>query len=223
MTWALIAGSLKRGDDLRSDAAHAAFQRLLDSPGVLVSVGGGPARVHPRLKNLNIVVARGVDLAANAYRLPFTDAAIAGIHCEAVLEHLEFPDAAVAEMFRVVRPGGLVYAATPFLQPYHAYPDHYQNYTLRGHRRLFERAGFTVLDAGTCVGPTFALLDLMANYARELTPGRIPSRALEHALRLAGRVLRLPDLTLRHHPNAEKLASSTFVLAVRSAAAEPPL
>lgn len=215
MTWALIAGSLNRGDDLRSAAAQAALQRLLECEGVLVSVGGGPTRIHPRLKNLNILAGRGVDVTATAYRLPFADGTLGGIHCEAVLEHLELPDAAVAEMFRVVAPGGLVFAATPFLQPYHAYPDHYQNYTLRGHVRLFERAGFAILDAGTCVGPTFALMDLAANYARELTPGRVLSRALERIVRLASRVLRLPDIALRHHRNAEKLASSTFVLARR--------
>ena len=208
-----ILGALARGDDLRSAAAHAAFARLLDVSGPIVSVGGGPSRVHPRLRNLNILVERGVDAGANAYALPFADASLAGIHCEAVLEHLEFPGAAVGEMFRVLRPGALLFAATPFLQPFHAYPDHYQNFTLRGHRRLFERAGFTIVDAGACVPPTFALVDLLANYLREFTPGRIPSRVLERAVRLSGRVLRLPDVALRHHPAAEKLSSSTFVLA----------
>ena len=140
---------------------------------------------------------------------------MSGVHCEAVLEHLEFPDEAVREMYRVLAPGGIVFAATPFLQPYHAYPDHYQNFTLRGHVRLFERAGFSVMDSGTCVGPTFALVDLAANYAREFTPGRIPSRLVERAIRLAGNVVRLPDLRLRHHRESSKLASSTFVLAAK--------
>ena len=169
--------------------------------------------MHPRLRNFNILCTRGVDCTGTAYQLPFADATIGGIHCEAVLEPREYPDTAVREMFRVLRPGALVFAATPFLQPYHAYPDHYQNFTLRGHTRLFERAGFAIVDAGACVPPTFAMLDLAANYVREFTPGRIPSRLAERALRVAGRLLRLPDLALRHHANAEKLASTTFVLA----------
>lgn len=215
MTWSSVAGALGRDDDLRSAAAHAAFEKLLQRDGLLLSVGGGPTRIHPRLTNLNIVCARGVDLVATAYSLPFADASVDGIHCEAVLEHLEYPDRAVAEMHRVLKPGALLFAATPFLQPYHAYPDHYQNFTLRGHTRLFERAGFTIIDAGACVGPTFVLVDLLANYAREFTPGRWPSRALERALRIAGRALRLPDVRLRHHANAHKLCSSTFVFGVR--------
>jgi SAM-dependent methyltransferase len=208
-----LLAALARGEDLRSDAAHAAFRRLVERRGTLVSVGGGPTRVHPRLTNLNILCERGVDVTADAYRLPFRDASLAGVHCEAVLEHLEYPEAAVAEMFRAVENGGLVFAATPFLQPYHAYPDHYQNFTLRGHLRLFERAGFTVLASGSCVGPTFALVDLAANYAREFTPGRLPSRIAERGVRLLGRLFRVADLRLRHHAAAERLASSTFVLA----------
>jgi SAM-dependent methyltransferase len=215
LTWSLL-GAAARGDDLRSDAAHAAFEKLLAAPGATVSVGGGPVRVHARLRNLNILCERGVDVVATAYQLPFADGSLGGIHCEAVLEHLEFPDRAVAEMFRATRTQGLVFAATPFLQPYHGYPDHFQNFTLRGHRRLFERAGFTVLDAGTCVGPTFAIVDLAANYAREFTPGRVASRLLERAIRLGGRILRVPDLALRHHAASDKLASSTFVLAVKN-------
>jgi SAM-dependent methyltransferase len=211
-----LLGALARGDDLRSAASHAAFEKLLGSRGPLLSVGGGPARVHPRLVNLNILCERGVDVAATAYDLPFADASVGGVHCEAVLEHLEYPDRAVAEMHRVVRPGGLVFAATPFLQPYHGYPDHYQNFTLRGHQRLFERAGFRILDAGTCVGPTFTIVDLAANYAREFVPGRLPSRFFERLIRFGGRAMRVPDLRLRHHAASDKLASSTFVLAMKN-------
>jgi SAM-dependent methyltransferase len=217
LTWTAIAGCLGRGDDLRSAAAHAAFETLISRTGPILSVGGGPRRIHPRLRNLNIEfgggVDRGVDVVGTAYALPIRDASLAGIHCEAVLEHLEFPDTAVAEMFRALQPGGVVFAATPFLQPYHAYPDHYQNFTLRGHTRLFERAGFSVRDAGTCVGPTFALVDILANYVRELTPGRFPSRVLERIVRAGGRIARLPDVALRHHRAAANVASSTFVLA----------
>jgi len=223
LTWTGIAAAL-RGDDLRSAASHAAFEKLITRKsetlrgfeGRLLSVGGGPNRIHPRLTNLNILCTRGIDVTATAYALPFRDATVAGVHCEAVLEHLEFPERAVGEMMRVLEPCGLVFAATPFLQPYHAYPDHYQNFTLRGHVRLFERAGFRILDSGACVGPTFAIVDLLANYAREFTPGRVASRILERAIRAAGRVLRLPDLALRHHGHAPILCSSTFVLAEKS-------
>ena len=36
-----------------------------------------------------------------------------------------------------MKPGGRIFAAVPFLQPYHGYPDHYYNMTAAGLRNLF--------------------------------------------------------------------------------------
>jgi SAM-dependent methyltransferase len=212
-----VRACLVRDDDIRSPLAHAAFESLLRqrSRGVLLSVGGGPGRPHPSITNLNIVLVENVDLVGTAYQLPFKDSSIAGALCEAVLEHLEFPDSAVAEMFRTLVPGGLVFAATPFLQAYHGYPDHFQNFTLRGHVRLFERAGFRIVSSGTCVGPTFAAVDLAAGYVRELAPGRFLSRALERLVRLLGRPVRLLDVAASGHSRSSMVCSTTFVLAER--------
>jgi SAM-dependent methyltransferase len=140
-------------------------------------------------------------------------ASIGVIHCEAVLEHLEQPERAVAEMFRVLRPGGYVFAATPFLQPFHGYPDHFQNFTLAGHRALFARSGFEVVDSGPCVGPAFALVDVASNWAREHLPGRIVSRMTWLGIRLVGRAFVQLDRVLLRAEGAHVLASTTFVLA----------
>jgi SAM-dependent methyltransferase len=204
------------GGDRRSPRSREAFARVIaaaGADGAFLSVGGGPLRVHPRAKNLNIGPYPNVDVVATAYALPHADGRIAAIHCEAVLEHLEEPGLAVAEMFRALRPGGLVFAATPFLQSFHGYPGHFQNFTLDGHRRLFERAGFEILDAGPSVGPTFAAVDLLVNFAREFVPGRWPRAAASLAVAIAGGIVRPLDRWLVRHPNAHRLASTTFVLA----------
>jgi SAM-dependent methyltransferase len=53
---------------------------------------------------------RGLDallpLTGDAYRLPFADQSFEVVLCENALEHLEQPAAALAEMTRVLRPGG---------------------------------------------------------------------------------------------------------------------
>ena len=204
--------------DMRSPASEAAFRRIFDQcpPDALyLSIGGGPMRAHPSLVNVNIGLFPNVDVVADAYELPYADACAEAVHCEAVLEHLEFPERAVEEMHRVLKPGGLAFFATPFLQSFHGYPDHYQNFTLTGHTRLFERAGFVVLAAGTCVGPTFALRDLAVNYAREMIPG-VAGKLLGRILAL----LLLPFLFMDRWANARNgssnLASTTFALIQRS-------
>jgi len=46
-------------------------------------------------------------------RLPYADAALDAAVCSYVLQHLERPGAALAELARVVRPGGVVLVAVP--------------------------------------------------------------------------------------------------------------
>ncbi len=53
------------------------------------------------------------------------------ILCNAVLEHVQFPDQVVAELCRLVKPGGHLVLCVPFLQPYHPKPD-YRRYTREG-------------------------------------------------------------------------------------------
>ncbi len=154
-------------------------------------------------------------MVGTAYALPFASCSVDAIYCEAVLEHLEHPELAVAEMHRVLRHGGQLFAATPFLQPYHGYPDHFQNFTLSGHVRLFERASFGITASGTCVGPAFALVDLLSNFLREFLPTRLsePWRLLRDA---AGRfTCLLVDRYLLRRPDSHMLASARSFTAAR--------
>jgi SAM-dependent methyltransferase len=216
-----FAARLAQLDPPRSSRAGAAFGQLVrNGKGPAISIGGGPLRVHPRFRNLNLAPFPNVDVVGDAHRLPFEDGTIGVVHCEAVLEHLERPEVAVAEMFRALQPGGQVFSATPFLQPFHGYPNHFRNFTLAGHIALFVGSGFEVVDNGPCVGPAFMLVDLTSNWARELLPGRILSRLAWLAIRVGGRAFVQVDRLLLRSPAAHVLASSTFVLARKPAATE---
>jgi SAM-dependent methyltransferase len=202
--------------DMRTRESEEAFRSSLEGlpdDALCVSVGGGPARVHPALVNLNIGAFANVDVVADAYSLPYAEGAVDAIHCEAVLEHLEFPQDAVAEMYRALRPGRLAFIATPFIQVFHGYPNHFQNFTLTGHRRLFERAGFAVIAAGTCVGPTFALRDLMANYLASVLPAGRVGRVLSRLAALVTLPLLWIDRIANRRPQSHHIASTTFLLA----------
>jgi len=205
------------GSDYRLQASVDACARLfdgLDEGAVCLAVGGGPMRHHPRLINVNISDYENVDVVADAYELPYADESVSAIFCEAVLEHLEFPERAVAEMCRVLKPGGRVFAATPFLQWYHGYPNHFQNFTLTGHVRLFARAGFSVESQGTCVGPGFALSTFGICYCQLYMNTLLRIVFLPLALVLAA-VFRRIDQVVNLMPNSHVLASSTYLLAVK--------
>lgn len=214
---AIVAWS-EAGGDLRSPAATRALRSVIPEAAeseLYLSVGGGPRRISGALVNLNLDLFANVDVVADAHQLPYADEAVDGIYCEAVLEHLEEPAHAVAEMARVLRRAGSVFAATPFLQAFHGYPDHFQNFTTTGHRRLFERSGLAVVEAGACVGPAFALADLLRNFLRSQLPGGVAGKV---AARIAW-PLTLPfrwlDGYLLRRPAAEVLCSTTYLVAVK--------
>jgi SAM-dependent methyltransferase len=207
------------GGDHRSKNSRAAFQQAIaqQPPETLcLAIGGGPARAHPKLVNLNIGLFPNVDIVADAYELPYADNSVDAIYCEAVLEHLEFPDNAVSEMWRVLKPGGQIFAATPFLQKYHGYPNHFQNFTLTGHQRLFERAGFTILSAGASVGPTYALSILTTAYALTYLPTKLLQFLVASLIFLIYFPLRILDRWINEMPGAHRLASTTYVHATKS-------
>lgn len=77
--------------------------------------------------------------------MPFADASFDAVLCNAVLEHVADAEKATAELARVVRPGGHVVVAVPFLQPYHPCPGDYQRYTADGLAELGRRAGLAVV------------------------------------------------------------------------------
>jgi len=66
------------------------------------------ALTHTRAHNMNAHFA-----AADACKLPFGDASFDSVFCVAVLQHIGEVASAVAEMARVLRPGGRVVAVEP--------------------------------------------------------------------------------------------------------------
>src|SRR3989442_15318048 len=67
---------------------------------------GGAGRVVKGYVNLDLVCVPGVDVAADAERLPFGDEGFQRVECDAVLEHVRDPGRVMGEIRRVLAPGG---------------------------------------------------------------------------------------------------------------------
>lgn len=107
--------------------------------GLILDCGAGSkAEYHPNIVNLEIVAYPSTDVLAVGEYLPFSDASFDAVMSVAVLEHVRDPFRCAAEIVRVLKPGGDLLCAVPFLQPLHGYPHHYFNATPQGVRRLFE-------------------------------------------------------------------------------------
>lgn len=69
-------------------------------------------------------------------QMPFAAAEYDSVLCNAVLEHVESATGVMRELVRVVKPGGYLVVAIPFLQPFHPCPGDFRRYTLDGMRKL---------------------------------------------------------------------------------------
>lgn len=81
---------------------------------------------------------------ANADALPLADQSVDTVLLVEVAEHLAAPGTALAEIARVLRPGGRLLMSVPFLYPIHDAPHDYQRWTAHGLTAILGRAGLAV-------------------------------------------------------------------------------
>lgn len=170
-----IYGALKRAQDRltrgRRDYPGNQLADLLAlaktfgiGPGPRLDIGGGDGRHRTlladgggRVVEVDSFTGAHADLIGDAHRLPIRSG-VAGLAAMVeVLEHLTDPPAAVAECFRVLRPGGMLVVTAPQYWHVHKHPGDYYRFTDDGLRLLCRRAGFEVLECRSRGGPALIL------------------------------------------------------------------
>lgn len=79
-------------------------------------------------KILDKVADYNPDIVGDIHQMPLTDNSVDAIICIAVLEHVEEPQQAIREIYRVLKPGGYCFIHVPFLYYYHPMPGYYQDF-----------------------------------------------------------------------------------------------
>jgi SAM-dependent methyltransferase len=136
--------------------------------GTLLDLGAGNQPFRPwyrdkatRVVAIDAAPAPGLDVLSLASTLPFLNDTFDTILCTSVLEHVENAEATVAEIARVLRPGGQLLMTVPFLYPTHESPYDFWRTTHHGLRSVLHRHGLQVDDMSAQGGPFM----LMAHYA----------------------------------------------------------
>lgn len=170
---------------------------------------GGAGRVVPGYVNLDLCAIPGVDVVADAERLPFPRDFFQRVECDAVLEHVRKPEAVMQEIQRVLAPGGYAHLVTPFCHPFHEYPRDYRRFTLDG---LKEIAGdMEVVAEGWRTGPTATLLAFTIDYVKLLAPWRAWRMAAHGVLGWILFPFRYVDLLLFQTPVANRLGNHCYL------------
>ena len=170
---------------------------------------GGAGSVVDGYVNVDLFPLAGVDVAASVEQLPFSSNLFQRVECDAVLEHVRQPDRAMAEIERVLAPGGFAHLVVPFCHPFHEYPCDYRRWTLDGLKHL--AGSLEIVAAGWRTGPTATLLIFVLEYVKAWLLWR-PLRALAHGI--LGWLLfpfRYLDVPLRHSARAGRIGNHCYV------------
>jgi SAM-dependent methyltransferase/uncharacterized protein YbaR (Trm112 family) len=150
----------------------------------------------------------------DAHDLPFRDGSVDAVVAQAVLEHVADPWRCVEEIHRLLKPNGIVYAETPFMQQVHLHGYDFTRFSHMGHRRLFRR--FAEVESGAVAGPGTALSWAWRYFLASWTG----SRALAKTLALLGRItafaFELTDHIFGQRPGALDAASCIYFLGTKS-------
>ena len=87
-----------------------------------------------------------IDLLGSAYAIPAPDAYFDSALCTSVLEHLEEPEQALRECYRVLKLGGVAIYSVPFIWHLHEEPRDFYRFSKYGLDYLFKKAGFDVIE-----------------------------------------------------------------------------
>lgn len=132
------------------------------------------------LISFDVYASPATQFVGDGHSIPLADGSIDGVIVQAVLEHVLEPTVVAAEIHRVLRVGGIVYADTPFLQQVHEGAYDFTRFTDSGHRYLFR--SFERIDSGSVAGAGTALRWSVDYFVRALTRsvplGRIVSLCL---------------------------------------------
>jgi SAM-dependent methyltransferase len=154
---------------------------LAPSPLLLIigggTIGSGTQSLYQdnsvQVISTDVYASQHTHLLADAHYLPFASESFHAVWVQAVLEHVLDPHQVAAEINRILKPGGLLYADTPFMQQVHEEAYDFTRFTLNGHRWLFRR--FEEIEAGVVAGAGTATLWSLRYLARALGFRRLAS------------------------------------------------
>jgi SAM-dependent methyltransferase len=165
----------------------------------------------------DIYFGKRVNLIADGHQLPLKNSSIDVIVCQAVLHHVADPFKCVDEMWRVLRPEGILYAEVPFMQQVHGSAYDFTRFSTTGCRRLFRQ--FREDSVGMVAGPGTALAWSVEYFLRSFSDSSAWRRSVHRIIPIFLFWLKYFDYLFQHVKAGQDAASCSFFLGQKATGA----
>jgi SAM-dependent methyltransferase len=176
-----------------------------------------------RVIGLDIKAFEGVTVVGDAHELPFSSNSLHCVLCVSVLQYVHRPERVVDEIFRVLRPGGIIYINVPFIFRDAPDPDDLFRFSVSGIRVLCK--SFEKIQSGYNRGPASSLCDLLVHFGAILCcfNNRRLYSFLVDLFQWALFWIKYLDRWIGHYEVARTIHSGAFFLGSKPAPAQPSL
>ena len=140
--------------------------------GLVLDLGAGNPREsehHPNVVFHEFVQYAHTDVVSVCNKLPYREGIFDAVISKATFEHLARPWEMADEIYRVLKPGGLLTVDTAFMYPLHGDPYHFFNMTLDGAKEIFKRFNTVRCGVKPYQTPSYGLraqMDIMLDHLR---------------------------------------------------------
>lgn len=164
--------------------------------GTLLDVGCGQMPYKPLLDSPSSQVTRyiGLDFEANPVhenapditwidgRIPLDDASVECALATEVFEHCPDPEGVMKEIYRVLKPNGVLFFTVPFLWPLHEVPFDQYRYTPYALERHLSNSGFNNIELEAMGGWDESLAQMLGLWARRRKMNRYSRAVISYIL-----------------------------------------
>ena len=163
----------------------------------------------------DIAIDERTTLVCDAHVLPFADQTFDGVILQAVLFYLQDFPRCIREIFRVLKPQGIVYSESAFMEQVVGGEYDFYRFTLRGHEHQFRQ--FERVSSGISGGPAMATAWSIQYLMLSFTESSIARAGIRIVCKCTLFWMKYLDLLLVNKRGAVDAAAGTYFLGRRPA------